>query len=876
MKEIEDIDLKALIEEETGEKFNREGYIKCPFHNEKSPSFSIKFIPNANKHKYHCWGCDAQGDAIDFIMNLKNVDYKKAREILGIQGEKTERELRFDRILSRIDWDVKNSEYKPGYKLLGLFEFVNEQNEIVYYKAKFLKPDGKKASSYYRFSGDKIINNREGIVDIPYNLYNVLQSANNCKTIIFVEGEKDANNINNLLKNKDYIATSIKGCTKYDIIKLEFMKIMVLGDTGIAGEQYVNNIKFNFLKGASSFKIINLPGLKSLGNNRDVTDWLEAGHTKKELLNAFDRSLDLKDKFELQQDEKGIYKLKFSKDDEEGKPIRVYITDFNLLEASKVNKIDADVQGIKLKLKSCIDGKVIEKVGNSKIFDDLKTFRNFLGMDFSFMGVNVGELVKLKGWVNKYFAIDNAEIYNGAKFIPVEGEGFQLITSKGAISTTVNDYTKVAENTQIDILDIKPIGKEELQELMQYLFKFTDFSKAISIIGSVISFLEVGQNISVAEKLHHLLIVGESGSGKSTILEKVIAPLLNYPVDEKKAMSTSPFAIQKMLSTGNYPILFDEFKPSMMDKYKSMKLSDIFRTSYDRLVVSRGDKTFNVQEFQLNRPIVIAGEESYPNNEKANITRSCIVYISKHERTEQNTEAMYWLIDHEELLKKLGKSLILEILNLPVDEYRTLRSQLRGMFNLKDRPLNTAVNISCGIELLNKVLVKHSLEPIGEYQSCIEENILEEVLEGGEDSRSVIEQMLCLYNDLIQDNNYWVNKNAIFSEKGKVYIRTQMVIDAIHRYVKEYQSADIVPLKIKDFKKQAKKAGYIVKNNAKQHRIPTGEVNDAGRNAWFDEYDSRLLQQLNVSSIVEIADDDLELIVSEVENKIIQNIFPGA
>ncbi|NFH70786.1 DNA primase [Clostridium botulinum] len=877
MKELQDIDLKQLVEQETGEKFNREGYIKCPFHSEKTPSFSIKFIPNANKYRYRCWGCDATGDAIDFIMNIKNVDYKKAREILGIQGEKTERELLFDRILSRIDWDVKNSEYKLGYKLLGLFEFFNEQNEIVYYKAKFLKPNGKKASSYYRFSGDKIINNRDGIEDIPYNLYNVLQGINNGKTIIFVEGEKDANNINNLLKNKDYVATSIKGCTSYDIIKLEFMKIMVLGDTGKAGDKYVDNIKFNFLKDASSFKIINLPGLKSLGNNKDVTDWLEAGHTKKELLQAFKRSLDLKDKNELQQDQKGIYKFKFSKD-EDSKPARVYITDFQILEASKVEKVDAEVEGIRLKIKSCIDGKTVEKVGSSKIFDDLKTFRNFLGMDFSFIGSKVGELVNLKVWINKYFAIDNKEIYNGAKFIPVEDNGFQLITSTGSISPVGIDYSKIAENTKIDILDTETIKKDELKELMKHLFKFVSYDKAISIIGSAISFLEVGHNIAIAEKLHHLLIVGESGSGKSTILEKVVAPLLNYPVEEKKAMSTSPFAIQKMLSTGNYPILFDEFKPSMMDKYKVMKLSDIFRTSYDRLVISRGDKSFNVKEFKLDRPLIIAGEESYPNQEKANITRSCIVYISKNERTEQNSESMYWLSDHEDLLKKLGKTLILEALNLPIDEYKNLRSELREIFHLKDRPLNTAVNISCGIELLNKVLLKSDLEPVQDYYRYIEQNIREEVLEGGEDTRSVIEQMLVLYNEMLQDNIYFCNRNAIkkgevkTGDYGKVYVRTQLVIDAIHRYIKEYQSADLVPLKIRDFKKQAKKAGYIIKNNSRQFRIDTAD-SGISSNAWFDEYDKSKLQALKLSAMVECIDNDLEEIVSEFEQKVINNVF---
>ena len=67
MNNIEDIDLKALIEQETGELFNRNGYIKCPFHAEKTPSMKVRFNPNTNKYMYHCFGCDEGGDAIDFI-----------------------------------------------------------------------------------------------------------------------------------------------------------------------------------------------------------------------------------------------------------------------------------------------------------------------------------------------------------------------------------------------------------------------------------------------------------------------------------------------------------------------------------------------------------------------------------------------------------------------------------------------------------------------------------------------------------------------------------------------------------------------------------------------------------------------------------------
>ncbi|NFH85046.1 DNA primase, partial [Clostridium botulinum] len=525
MKELQDIDLKQLVEQETGEKFNREGYIKCPFHSEKTPSMSVKFIPNANKQRYKCWGCGAVGDAIDFIMNFKGMEYNEAREYLGLEVEKSPVEDFEEAIKEYVRNQVTRGN-KQGYKPLGVFTFVDENNKPIYSKVKFLKPDGKKETPYYHIENGQVINNR-GYDEVPYNYYNLLQGIAENKTVVFSEGEKDVNTINNTLSKKDYVATSIKGFKDYDKIKGEFMKIAVIGDTGEAGQKYIDNIKYNFIKVASSFKIINLPSIKAMGNNIDVTDWLEAGHTKKELLQAFKRSLDLKDKNELQQDQKGIYKFKFSKD-EDSKPARVYITDFQILEASKVEKVDAEVEGIRLKIKSCIDGKIVEKVGSSKIFDDLKTFRNFLGMDFSFIGSKVGELVNLKVWINKYFAIDNKEIYNGAKFIPVE-DGFQLITSIGSISPVGIDYSKIAENTKISVLDTETIKKDELKELMKYLFKFVSYDKAISIIGSAISFLEVGHNITIAEKLHHLLIVGESGSGKSTILEKVVAPLLNYP-----------------------------------------------------------------------------------------------------------------------------------------------------------------------------------------------------------------------------------------------------------------------------------------------------------------------------------------------------------
>lgn len=51
----------------------------CPFHSEKTPSFSI----NAQEKLYHCFGCQASGDVITFIRELEHLDFVSAVERLA-------------------------------------------------------------------------------------------------------------------------------------------------------------------------------------------------------------------------------------------------------------------------------------------------------------------------------------------------------------------------------------------------------------------------------------------------------------------------------------------------------------------------------------------------------------------------------------------------------------------------------------------------------------------------------------------------------------------------------------------------------------------------------------------------------------------------
>lgn len=860
MKEIQDIDLKALIEQETGQRFNKDNKINSPFTNENTPSFSVFFNSNKNKWQFKDFSDSGKyGDALDFVMEYKNLSHKEAREYLGMEVTRTPIEEFKSTIEDYVSKQIKSGN-KQGYEPLGTFVFVDENNNPIYAKVKFLKPDGKKKTPYYSIQNGQVFNKRQPIEEVPYNYYNLLQGIAQNKTIVPLEGEKDVNTINNMLSKKDYVATSFKGFKDFDKIKGEFMKIAVIGDTGVAGQKYIDNIRFNFLKDSSSFKIINLPGIKSLGDNKDVTDWLEAGHTKKELLNAFDRSLDLKNFKELQQDYIGVYSSHLNEKTKEYDT--TYLTNFNVLEATKGYNVDRNEEQIILKLRNNKLNKTEEKIDSSKIFSDPKKFRDFLGLDFSFKGSRINELIKLKDWIVEFFATEDKRIYEGNRFLPLENGKFELVTSKGAISSDSVDNSKIAINDSVD-LDIEEISKEELKELMQYLFRFLEHNQSLSIIGSIAGFLEVGQNIAIDKKLHHLCLFGEAQSGKSTILEEIILPILNIKKQEKRSASSSMASLNTLCSSGNYPLAVDEYKPSEMSKNKLSDLANLFRILYDRTTSSRGTKDFEIKDFYLERPLILVGEECFPNASKSLMTRCCIVYMSESGQKAETTNAINYLISHKQQLRKLGKSLTLEALNLPIEEYKTLRDELNDKFTLKARPLNTAINIACGVELLNKVLIKHGLQPIEDYYSEIEKNIVEDVLEGEEDSRSVIERMILLFNDIIQDNNYWFAKHAIKIEDDKTYIRSQILVDSLHKYSRDFNSVDITLLKIKDFKKQAKKAGYIVKPCAKQFRDK-----DTGTNAQYDLYDTDKLKSLQADSILNVLEDDnhLEPITAKEQN----------
>ena len=104
----------------------------CPFHNEKSPSFSV----SPDKQIFHCFGCGVGGNVIHFISKIENLDFKDTMEFLadraGIELPKTENEQFNQRQM------LKDKVYK-----------INEETARFYHDNLY-KPTAKEAQNYVK------------------------------------------------------------------------------------------------------------------------------------------------------------------------------------------------------------------------------------------------------------------------------------------------------------------------------------------------------------------------------------------------------------------------------------------------------------------------------------------------------------------------------------------------------------------------------------------------------------------------------------------------------------------------------------------------------------------------------------------------------
>ncbi|OHV12747.1 DNA primase [Kushneria phosphatilytica] len=112
----------------------------CPFHQEKTPSFTV----SAERQFYHCFGCGAGGNALRFIMEYERLTFPEAVEQLaGRLGQEVPREGESDVSRERARQHAQKRE-----EAVNLLERANR-----FYRQQLLTGDSEKAMAYLRRRG---------------------------------------------------------------------------------------------------------------------------------------------------------------------------------------------------------------------------------------------------------------------------------------------------------------------------------------------------------------------------------------------------------------------------------------------------------------------------------------------------------------------------------------------------------------------------------------------------------------------------------------------------------------------------------------------------------------------------------------------------
>ena len=167
-KFIDELRAKVSIADVVGEKVKlvrkgREYTGLCPFHNEKTPSFTV----NEAKGFYHCFGCGAHGDILKFEMEANNLPFMEALEKLAHKAG-----LEVPRISHENKAEVEKR--KSLYEIMEL--------AVKFFERNLRLPEGQQALDYLRnrrgFSEETIAKFRMGYAPANNGLRAWLASKN--------------------------------------------------------------------------------------------------------------------------------------------------------------------------------------------------------------------------------------------------------------------------------------------------------------------------------------------------------------------------------------------------------------------------------------------------------------------------------------------------------------------------------------------------------------------------------------------------------------------------------------------------------------------------------------------------------------------------
>lgn len=226
---------------------------KCPFHEDKSPSFSV----NPDQNVWNCHAGCGGGSVIDLLARFENLEPRD--------------------VIKKYVSDESRAPAQPATKpvIEKVYSYTDANGEEVY-QALRLKP---KSFRQRRKQGGAWVYNMDGVERVLYRLHEVARA----QEVWVVEGEKDADNLAAL----GYCATcNVGGAGKWLDGYTEALKgkeVILCGDNDEPGKKHVEFVLKSIETAAKSIKVLKVPP-----PHKDVSDWIESTGDPKESRIALD------------------------------------------------------------------------------------------------------------------------------------------------------------------------------------------------------------------------------------------------------------------------------------------------------------------------------------------------------------------------------------------------------------------------------------------------------------------------------------------------------------------------------------------------------------------------------------------------------------
>lgn len=565
----------------------------CPFHEEKTPSFRV--VPD--KDFYYCFGCGANGDAINFVMDYSGASFKEACEVIAGSMDITAAEVP-KKQSQRIDYyeqyspivlpadtelpavgskfkainpkrDHKLSTFKPTY----VWPYRQADGGIVGMVIR-IEIDGKKITPTIRWCqyGDK-----QGWVMYPlpeenrpmYNLTGLMNYPD--KQVVVVEGEKAAQVLQEVV-GKKLVVVSWAGGTKVvkrtDWAPLTGRSVILIPDADEQGHDAMSEVMgFCVANHAASIKVV-LPE-EERPKGWDVADeqW---GSAEKFIAWARSRIGSLpshkmeespepeyippeEDECTLaEQDEYYNAPPEPEQKDFEA-PYRMLGYNgeyFYFLPhgSQQIKALTATALGQSanlLTLAPLDHWKISSGISEADKMKPEHWQMHVNGIVQRSYDIGVFDLARIRGrgaWIDK-----GRNILHVGNKVYIDGEAVP--------PETVQSRYLYPRDLDMDVQYVRPASNASSHELVKICERL---SWERSLSGALLAgWCVIAPLCGMLDWRPHIWVTGPSGAGKSTVLNDIIGVMLGH-VGVKVEGKTTEAGIRQMLGTDARPILFDE------------------------------------------------------------------------------------------------------------------------------------------------------------------------------------------------------------------------------------------------------------------------------------------------------------------------------